>query len=48
MELVKPVSITSVIPNVMRRLLASSMGNTTDTNDSFFRKVKYDLVIETI
>ena len=44
----KPVSITSVIPNVMRWLLAFSMGYTTDTNNSFFCKVKYDLVIEAI
>ena len=43
----KPVSITSVIPNVMGELLAFSMGNT-DTNKSFFRKIKYNLVIETI
>ena len=47
-ELVKPLSITSVIPNVMRWLLAFSMGNTTDTNNGFFCKVKHDLVIETI
>ena len=44
----KPVSITSVMPNVMRWLLAFSMGqgNMTDTKNSFFRKVKYNLVID--
>ena len=47
MELVKPMSITSVIPNVMQLLLAFLMGNT-DTNKSFFRKIKYNLVMKTI
>ena len=52
-KLVKPVSITRGvlplfnIPNVMRRLLTFTMGNT-DTNNNFFRNVKYNLLMEII